>query len=142
MEMGGRLLGIDHVALACFDLEATERFYGEVLGLPVVERADGVSHDWEGRAWRLAAFALPSGALLDFFQIEGVEPPKPQGSVDTVRHVALAVATRADLESLRERLERFGIEIPEEQDHGGGRHSIYFFDPNRNYVEITCRPAR
>jgi catechol 2,3-dioxygenase-like lactoylglutathione lyase family enzyme len=140
--MGASLLGIDHVALASFDMKATERFYGEILGLPVVERADGVSQGWAGRAWRLLGFALPSGALLDFFEVEGAERPEPRGELDTVRHVALSVATRADLESLRERLERSGVEIPEEQDHGAGRYSIYFFDPSRNYVEITCRPAR
>jgi len=140
--MGTSLLGIDHVALACTDMKATERFYGEILGLPVVERADGVSQEWEGRAWRLAGFALPSGALLDFFEVEGAERPEPPGRLDTVRHVALAVAARADLESLRARLERSGVEIAEEQDHGAGRHSIYFFDPSHNYVEVTCRPGR
>ncbi len=140
--MGASLLGIDHVALASFDMKATERFYGEILGLPVVERADGLSQEWEGRAWRLACFALPSGGGLDFFEVEGAERPAPRGALDTVRHVALAVATRAELESLRARLERSGVPIHEEQDHGGGRHSIYFFDPSHNCLEVTCRPGR
>lgn len=140
--MGASLLGIDHVALACFDLKATERFYGEILGLPVVERADGVSQQWEGRAWRLACFALPSGALLDFFEVEGAERPEPRGYLDTVQHVALAVAARADLEAWRTTLATHGHPVLEEQDHGQGRHSLYFADPNGHYLELTCRPAR
>jgi glyoxylase I family protein len=140
--MGPILLGIDHVALRCFDMKATERFYGELLGLPVVERADGVSDEWDGRAWQLAGFALPSGALLDFFAIEGAERPAPLGYLDTVQHVALAVAARADLEAWRKKLEANGCPILEEQDHGEGRHSLYFADPNGHYVELTCRPAR
>jgi catechol 2,3-dioxygenase-like lactoylglutathione lyase family enzyme len=140
--MASTLLGIDHVALRCFDSKATERFYGELLGLPVVERADGVSQEWEGRAWRLTGFRLPSGALLDFFEVEGTERPASQGTLDTVAHVALAVDTRADLEAWREKLERNGFPILEEQDHGKGRHSLYFADPNGHYTELTCRPKR
>ena len=136
------LLGIDHVALRCTDMKATEAFYGEILGLPIVERAGGTSEDWEGRAWRLASFRLPSGALLDFFEIEGAPRPVSRGALDTVQHVALAVATRVDLERWRARLAANGIAIPEEQDHGEGRHSLYCFDPSGNYLELTCRPAR
>jgi catechol 2,3-dioxygenase-like lactoylglutathione lyase family enzyme len=136
------LHGIDHVALTCFDLKATERFYGELLGLPVAERANGVSAEWGGRAWQLAGFALPDGTLLDFFSIEGEERPAPRGSLDTVRHVALAVASRADLEAWRKTLEAAGHPVLEEQDHGEGRHSLYFSDPNGHYLELTCRPGR
>ena len=140
--MRSTLLGIDHVALRCFDTKATERFYAEILGLPVVERADGVSETWEGRAWRLTGFRLPSGALLDFFEVEGAQRPPSQGYLDTVQHVALAVASRGDLEAWRETLEANGCPILEEQDHGAGRHSLYFADPNGYYVELTCRPTR
>jgi catechol 2,3-dioxygenase-like lactoylglutathione lyase family enzyme len=131
-DMDAPLLGIDHVALRSFDLPATERFYSGLLGLPVAERA-------AGNDWRLCGFRLPSGALLDFFETAGAERP---GTPDTVEHVALAVATRADLEAWRKRLEAAGCPILEEQDHGAGRHSIYFADPNGHYLELTCRPAQ
>lgn len=140
--MRSTLLGIDHVALRCFDTKATERFYGEILGLPVVERANGVSADWEGRAWRLTGFRLPSGALLDFFEVEGTQRPPSQGFLDTVQHVALAVTSHSDLEAWRVRLEANGCPILEEQDHGAGRRSLYFADPNGHYVELTCRLQR
>jgi glyoxylase I family protein len=128
--MEAPILGIDHVALRCFDLPATERFYGALLGLPVSERAGGAG-------WRLLGFRLPTGAALDFFEMDGAERP---AAPDTVQHVALCVATRAELEAWRKRLEAAGSPILEEQDHGGGRHSIYFADPNGHYLELTCRP--
>jgi catechol 2,3-dioxygenase-like lactoylglutathione lyase family enzyme len=139
--MGSTLLGIDHVALRALDLAATEQFYGEILGLPVVGRAEGVSPEWDDHPWRLRAFALPSGAQLDFFEIDGApRAPRPGPAwLETVAHCALGVRSRADLEDWRKRLEENGFPILEEQDHGGGRHSLYVRDPNGHYLELTCR---
>jgi catechol 2,3-dioxygenase-like lactoylglutathione lyase family enzyme len=140
--MAATPLGIDHVALACSDSKGTERFYGELLGLPIVASAEGVSEDWENRPWKVTCFALPSGAQLDFFRVEGFAPARQAGWRATVSHVALAVESRAALEKWRARLAEFGVAIAEEQDHGGGRHSLYVFDPNGHYLELTCRPER
>jgi catechol 2,3-dioxygenase-like lactoylglutathione lyase family enzyme len=139
--MGSTLLGIDHVALRALDLAATEHFYGEILGLPVVDKAEGVSPEWDDHPWRLRCFALPSGALLDFFAIDGA-PRAPKAGpawLETVAHVALGVRSRTDLETWRRRLEAHGFPILEEQDHGEGRHSLYVRDPNGHYLELTCR---
>jgi catechol 2,3-dioxygenase-like lactoylglutathione lyase family enzyme len=135
-------LGIDHVALRSFDLEATCAFYGKLLGLPLVEQAGGISQEWGGRSWRLAGFRLPSGALLDFFEVVGTPRPEPQGFLDQVAHVALQVGSRTDLEGWRERLRDHGCAIAEEQDHGDGRHSLYVTDPDGHYLELTCRATR
>ena len=82
-----------------------------------------------------------AGPLLDFFEIDGA--PAAQASSrpgsTTVAHVALGVRSRTDLEAWRKRLEAHGFPILEEQDHGGGRHSIYVRDPNGHYLELTCR---
>ena len=138
--MRSTLLGIDHVALRALDLPATERFYGEILGLPVVDKAEGVSPEWDDHPWRMRVFALPSGALLDFFEIDGAPRPVVEPAwLATVAHVALGVRSRADLETWRKRLEAHGFPILEEQDHGGGRHSVYLRDPNGHCVELTCR---
>jgi catechol 2,3-dioxygenase-like lactoylglutathione lyase family enzyme len=135
------LLGIDHVALRALDLAATERFYGEILGLPVVDEAEGVSPEWDDHPWRLRGFALPSGAALDFFEIQAAPGPAKVGPawLENVAHVALGVPTRAELEAWRKRLEEHGVAILEEQDHGGGRHSLYVRDPNGHYLELTSR---
>lgn len=138
--MGSTLLGIDHVALVAWDLPATERFYGEVLGLPITQRMGGVSKEWDGRAWQMRIFQLPDGGGLDFFAVEGAERPEPRGWLDTIAHVAIGVPTRADLEAWRKKLELHGHPVLEEQDHGEGRHSLYFADPNGYFLELTCRP--
>jgi catechol 2,3-dioxygenase-like lactoylglutathione lyase family enzyme len=99
------LLGIDHVALRALDMAATEWFYGEVLGLPVVDKAEGVSPEWDGHPWRMRVFGLPGGSVLDFFEIAGAPEParaKPPW-LETVAHFAIAVAKRADLEVCRKR---------------------------------------
>lgn len=135
------LLGIDHVALRALDLAATERFYGEILGLPVVEEMEGVSREWDDHPWAMRIFALPSGGGLDFFAVEGAPRPpalRPRW-LDTIAHVALGVPSRAELEGWRKRLEEHGFPILEEQDHGEGRHSLYVRDPNGHYLELTCR---
>ena len=107
---------IDHVAL---------------LGLELRERASGTSADWSGAAWTLLAFALPAGGALDFFAIDGRRRPERDRAFAPVAHVALAVVAR-------------GVAIPEEHDHRSDRRSLYFFDPNGHYVELTHRggPAR
>ncbi len=134
------LLGIDHVALRALDLAATERFYGEILGLPVVGKMEGVSPEWDDHPWAMRIFALPSGGGLDFFAIEGAPQPQREPRwLDTVAHVASACDSRTDLEAWRKRLEAHGFAILEEQDHGGGRHSMYVRDPNGHYLELTCR---
>lgn len=139
--MSSTLLGIDHVALRALDMAATERFYGEILGLPVVDKAEGVSREWDNHPWRMRIFALPSGALLDFFAIDGApRPVKAEPAwLETVAHFALGVRSRPDLETWRKRLEAHGFPVLEEHDHGGGRHSIYVRDPNGHYLELTCR---
>jgi catechol 2,3-dioxygenase-like lactoylglutathione lyase family enzyme len=130
---------IDHVALECFDLARTEAFYGELLGLELRERASGTSADWGGAAWTLLAFALPAGGALDFFAIDGRRPAERDRAFAPVAHVALAVESRAELEALRARLVARGVAIPEEHDHGPDRRSLYCFDPNGHYLELTHR---
>jgi catechol 2,3-dioxygenase-like lactoylglutathione lyase family enzyme len=139
--MGSTLLGIDHVALRALDLAKTERFYGEILGLPVVEKMGGVSQEWDDHAWEMRIFALPSGQFLDFFAVEGApEPPRLRPAwLETIQHLALRVGTRTELEGWRKQLKRHAIPILEEHDHGEGRHSLYVRDPNGHYLELTCR---
>jgi catechol 2,3-dioxygenase len=135
-------LGIDHVALQSFDLGASARFYGEILGLGVLERGDGTSSEWGG-AWRFLSFELARGGELTLFELASAERPAARGALDAVAHVALRVGSRAELESLRKRLESHGVAIEEELEHDGGRrHSLYVFDPDHNYVELTCRSGR
>ena len=134
-------LRIDHVALPCYDAEATRTFYGERLGLPLTATFHATSALWGDRAFTYLAFALGDGALLDFFAIEGVARPESDPVPVGARHLALAVRSRGELEAGRARLAAAGVFLSEPVDHGAGRLSLYCFDPNGHQLELTHRPA-
>ncbi len=130
---------IDHVVLPSFDRARTERFYQDVLGLPLVDVFEGVSPLWGDRAFTLSAFGLPGGARLELFTVEGLARPESDGLPVGLRHVALAVDSRAELEAWKARLEASGTWSSDYVAHGPVRRSLYFFDPNGHYFELTHR---
>jgi catechol 2,3-dioxygenase-like lactoylglutathione lyase family enzyme len=134
------MLHIDHVALPCFDREATEAFYAGGLGLAVAACWSDASPLWQGRRFTYLAFALARGELLDFLAIEGLARAEPDDAPIGARHVALGVDSRAELDAVRARLAARGVWVSEPVDHGGGRVSVYCFDPNGHQLELTHRP--
>jgi catechol 2,3-dioxygenase-like lactoylglutathione lyase family enzyme len=135
----GTRLAIDHVVLPSFDRAATECFYQEVLGLPLVEVFEGVSPVWNDRAFTLSSFALPGGARLELFTVEGLEKPASDGLPVGLRHVALAVDSFDELEAWKRRLDAAGTWTSDFVPHGLDRRSLYFFDPNGHPFELTHR---
>jgi catechol 2,3-dioxygenase-like lactoylglutathione lyase family enzyme len=133
-------LAIDHVVLPSFDRAATERFYSEVLGLPRVAAFEGVSELWGSRAFQAVAFGLPDGAAIELFTVEGLERPATDGLPAGLRHVALAVESFEELERWKKRLGEAGVWSSDFVPHGPERRSLYFFDPNGHYFELTHRP--
>jgi glyoxylase I family protein len=129
-------LRFDHVALPCFDVAATRRFYEEALGLELLSAFEGDSPLWGGR-FLLMMFGGAGGAAVDLFALEGLARPEealPAG----IRHVAIAAASQAELAAREARLVRHGVWISERVDHGD-HDSIYCFDPNGHQLEITFR---
>lgn len=117
---------IDHVALLVRDVEASVRWYQEVLGLERLYQ----------EVWgSFPAVVGTGGTSLALFPVAGANPHPPPGR-DTLcmRHVAFRVDRtnfRAAQDALRER----GIAF-ELQDHQAA-HSIYFADPDGHQLEIT-----
>ena len=60
---------------------ATEAFYGGCLELPVAATWSDTSALWSGRRFTYLAFALPGGALLDFFAIDDINVEAPVAAV-------------------------------------------------------------
>ena len=140
--MRSTLLGIDHVALRALDLAATERFYGEILGLPVVDKAEGVSPEWDDHPWRHAHLCpAERGACSTSSRSTARRGPSavPALARDRRARRPRACRSRADLETWRKRLEEHGFPILEEQDHGGGPALDLRARPNGHYLELTCR---
>ncbi|HEX2484315.1 MAG TPA: VOC family protein [Myxococcota bacterium] len=136
--MDTSLSHVDHVALPAYDLDATHRFYAGVLGLDFRGEQEGRSELWGGRGFRLRSYAAAGGALFDFFQVEGLARPDDALPVG-LRHVALAVGSRAAVEAWRATLRAAGVWTSELVDHDGTHDSVYCFDPNGHQLEITWR---
>jgi catechol 2,3-dioxygenase-like lactoylglutathione lyase family enzyme len=112
--------GIDHVALAVSDQQASETWYREVLGL---RRA--FAEEWGDTP---AVVTSDSGGMALF------KAPANGGHGPLVRHVAFRV-DRQNFEAAQHDLASHGIEF-EFQDHGAA-HSIYFTDPDGLRLELT-----
>lgn len=118
-----QIRNLHHVAIATKRLDASLRFYRDVLGFAELERP---AFDFAG-AW------LEQGG----FQIHLIEhPPKandPTGEIDTrANHFAMAVA---DLDEAERKLQAHGIPC-KRQTNAGGYQQIFMEDPDGNSVEV------
>ncbi|KAF1697272.1 glyoxalase [Pseudoxanthomonas jiangsuensis] len=135
-----RLNGVHHTARPTWKLEETFRFYGEVMGLPLI-------HCVSARGWGPEDhpdflhffFDSGNGSTIAFFFYLGTEQPehlvhRPHYDSDA-SHTAWRVETREELQAWRKRLEDLGVEIMYQIEHEIVE-SIYFRDPNGYYIEI------
>ena len=115
--------GVSELVLEVLDLPAAERFYAEVLGLPVVER-------WPHRdaIWVMAGERTRIGLWKPQVGLAG-----GRGGVHV--HYAMGIA-EADFDSAVTRLREAGYE-PEVIVFGDDRgRAVYVTDPDGNVVEL------
>lgn len=130
---------LNHVAYPTFDTPATVRFYTEVMGfkLAAAVQSDADPKDPSSRPFLHTFFAMGSGEIIAFFDVKGLEKPKPDKLPPWVRHLALAVDSREQLLEWKQRLESHGLHVAGPVDHDGTWLSIYFPDPNGVTLELT-----
>lgn len=131
--------GLHHLALVCKDVEATHRFYGELLGLELIytERTD-----MRTGYLRHFFYDIGDGSCIAFFDLHDVgEPEEFDTAISTglglpawVNHVALRSNTEHS-QAVTERFSAAGIDPALVLDHGWC-NSTYFKDPNGNLVEL------
>ncbi|MDO4621483.1 MAG: VOC family protein [Eubacteriales bacterium] len=124
---------IDHITINVTDLEASEKFYSEVLGLKRLHDVDMGDH-------RLHYFELNDGAMLELIDYDD-----PAGelhpSVKTMgiyRHLAFSVE---DVDAVYEKAKAYGAEIfaaPADVEKLNFRN-ILIRDPNGVELEILHR---
>ena len=124
---------IAHVALTVRDLEASERWYTNVLGVtPVLDEDTG--------PFRHIVYAL-GGTLLG---LHGFPDLASQDSFDERRagldHVAFGCASRAELEAWVTRLDELGVAHGGIVDAGYGS-GLSFRDPDNIALELFAPPA-
>jgi catechol 2,3-dioxygenase-like lactoylglutathione lyase family enzyme len=116
--------GVSELVLEVVDLEASERFYAGMLGLPVVER-------WEHREaiWVMAGDRTRIGLWRPQVGLAG-----GRGGI----HVHFAMhLDDADYDAAVARLREHGCEPQEETFDGyGGSRAAYVTDPDGNVVEL------
>ena len=130
---------LNHVAYVTNDTAATYRFYTEVLGFKLVAAVRG-DHDPESGTSKPhlhTFFAMRSGEVIAFFDIEGAEKPKRDKLPTWSRHLAMSVDSHEELTAWRQRLLDHGVQVTPVVDHGGVWFSIYFPDPNGVLLELT-----
>jgi catechol 2,3-dioxygenase-like lactoylglutathione lyase family enzyme len=130
-----RFNGVNHLALVTGDMNATIRFWRDLLGMRLVAGlgAPGYRHYF---------FELSETDLVAFFEWPGVEPLEHKDHGRPVRgpfgfdHVSFGVESEDDLWELKDRIAAARFWVSEVIDHGF-IHSIYAFDPNGIPIEFS-----
>ncbi len=134
-----RFTGVNHLAMATGDMDATIRYWRDLLGLRLVA---GLGRP----GYRHYFFELTDRDMIAFFEWPGVEPGPDKDHGAPVRgpftfdHVSFGVEDDGDLWELRDRLDAAGFWVSELVDHGF-IHSLYSFDPNNIAVEFSAPVA-
>lgn len=117
--------GVNELVLEVLDLDASERFYAEVLGLPVTMRSDDRIWVAAGARTRIGLWE-PQVGIAD-----------GRGGVHV--HYALHI-DEADYDTAVARLRGQGHE-PHEEDFGESGRAAYITDPDGNVVELWTWPG-
>ncbi len=134
--MGPAWMGINHLALITTDMDATTRFWHEVLGAEIIATVatDDFKHYFFriGDAQTIAFFEYLNTEVDTFAKPAGV----PYAAASQFDHLALGLPSEQALEALRQRLIDHDCEVTEVVDHGFLR-SIYFSDPTGIALEAS-----
>jgi catechol 2,3-dioxygenase-like lactoylglutathione lyase family enzyme len=128
--------GINHLAMATQDMDATIRFWRDLLGMRLVA---GLGHP----GYRHYFFEISAHDMIAFFEWPAVEkiPEKDHGvpvkGPFAFDHISFEVESDEDLWKLKDRLEAADMWVSELVDHGF-IHSIYAFDPNNIPIEFSA----
>jgi catechol 2,3-dioxygenase len=117
---------VGHVVLNVSNVEASTKFYTEVLGFEISRQTDfgtfltcgKIHHD-------VALFQAPEGAQ-----------PVSQGQIG-LNHVAIQVEDMEALKAFYQRFKEHNVPLDHLTDHGMTA-SIYFYDPDGIRLEFFC----
>lgn len=131
-----RYTGINHLAMATHDMDATIRFWRDLLQMRLVA---GLGRP----GYRHYFLEISENDMIAFFEWPRVEPIAekdhgvPVAGPYVFDHVSIGVRDRNDLWDIKDRLEAAGFWVSEIIDHGF-IFSVYSFDPNNIAIEFSC----
>lgn len=120
-------------ALYVTDLDAAERFYGDILGLEPLGKVEG----------RHLFFRCGPGVLLIFNAEATRIPPAPDARLKVPPHGAVGeghlcfAATADEIERWKAHLQAENIAVESEFEWPQGGRSIYIRDPSGNSIEFA-----
>ena len=137
---------LHHTAYVTRDLEATRRFYEELVGLPLVATWCEIDELFGAeRVYCHLFFQLGDGGALAFFKFANPEDEKlfgPKMPESPFHHIALNVDGETQ-QAIEKRLIAAGYKEPQMYvlEHGYCR-SVYVNDPNGLILEFTLDSPR
>jgi glyoxylase I family protein len=132
-----RITGLHHVTLLCADVERSAAFYGDLLGMRLVDRSRNPDDP------NAAHLMFGGDGETDATMVTCMEYPDLQEGVvgrGSTHHFALAVEADDELAAWRDYLRSRGVDVTDVYDRGRFR-SIYLRDPDGHLVEIATRWA-
>jgi len=127
--------GINHLAMATGDMDATIRFWRDLLGMRLIA---GLGKP----GYRHYFFEISEGDSIAFFEWPAVVPVQEKehgrrvGGPFVFDHVSFGVDTKETLWEIKDRIDAAGFWVSEVIDHGF-IYSIYSFDPNGIPIEFS-----
>lgn len=124
--------GLGEIALRVNDLDAMQKFYAEVIGLPLMNRTP----QW-------AFFQVADGygghsqVLALFDRSQSPEYRGTNAATSTIDHIAFEIDL-ADFDGEKERLEALGLQVVTAEHAWVHWRSLYVKDPEGNEVELVC----
>lgn len=118
-----------HVAVICSDIQRSERWWCDVLGLRVARR----EYREARRSWKVD-LENDSGVRIELFTFEGAPARPSYPEAMGLRHVAFEIG---DVEAMVRRVESLGVKVePVRVDAATGKRFTFFADPDGLPVEI------
>ena len=124
--------GLGEIALRVNNLDAMQKFYADVIGLPLMTRFQNsaffkIADGYAGHTQVLALF-------------DRTDSPGYRGTdaaTSTIDHIAFEIPL-ADFDGEKKRLEGLGLQVETTEHAWVHWRSLYVTDPEGNQVELFC----
>ena len=131
-ERGTSVRGLGEIALRVNDLDAMQKFYEEVVRLPLMNRFPNCAF------FKIAdGYGGHTQVLALFDRSNSVDYCGTSAATSTIDHIAFEIA-RSDFENELQRLTALGLQVETAEHSWVHWRSLYVTDPEDNQVELVC----
>jgi catechol 2,3-dioxygenase len=128
--------GIGEIALRVNDLDGMQRFYEEVIGLPLMARFP------DSAFFKVAeGYGGHTQVLALFDRSRSVGNRRTDARTSTIDHIAFEIAL-VDFATEQKRLEAAGLAVETTEHAWVHWRSLYVNDPEGNQVELVCHDEK